>query len=91
MPDVYNLKSARGGKDDDWLEARIEGKLDRLEENIKIDITPARDPPWIGEDRVDIRSDGYATFLDRDDYSLSPVTIVAAVRILYKKRIQRSF
>ena len=85
------MRTARGGKDDDWLEARIEGKLDKLEKHIKIDITPARDPPWIGEDRVDIRSDGYATFLDRDDYSLSPVMIVAAVRILYKKGFRGRF
>jgi len=82
MTSSYDITRAHGGKDDSAIESGLINKINDLETGSNIEIRLNRISPWQGRDKVDIQ-DEYVLFRDRDDYTFSPVAIVAAVRVLH--------
>ncbi len=89
---TYNVTAARGGMDDQSIEAEMKVKLDALRRGEQIDLTPhtLRRSHWNGRDEVDIQND-CVVFSDRKDHTMVPVAIKAATRVLHRFGVRGRF
>ena len=92
MASRYYVRRARGGKDDAAIETALEDKWDAIRRGDKVQIEPSslRRSHRPGKDRVDIQPD-HVDFLEKNDYTQSPVPIQAAVRVLHAQGLFARF
>jgi excisionase family DNA binding protein len=89
---VYDITTARGGKDDWSIERALAGKWETLGRGDEVTVQPEsmNRSHWNGADRVEIEH-GFINFPKRKDHTLVPVAIKAAARVLYRNNVRGSF
>lgn len=97
---VYNIATARGGRDDKWIEAELGDKWDALSagEALRLTTPMHREawPHWNGSEIAEIRDED-VVFLDKRggtgvrEHAVVPAGIKAAVRVLHRNGIRGRF